>query len=127
MVSEPLQYPLGHLPSGFRYRTTHHLCPQTKPNSLKVDFDATKEVISPCNYYRDTPYLLSYSTFVKLPYETTENSSEISSTISTETEVNGRSEVDSKSANTYTSDEKKKTKACRIQGPPTDSRTKSKE
>jgi hypothetical protein len=35
MVSEPLQYPLdlGHLLSGFRYRTTHHLCPRTKPNS----------------------------------------------------------------------------------------------
>ena len=26
MVSEPLQDPLGHLLSGFRYRTTHHLC-----------------------------------------------------------------------------------------------------
>ncbi|AES81825.1 hypothetical protein MTR_7g101000 [Medicago truncatula] len=24
---------LGHLLSGFRYRTTHHLCPRTKPNS----------------------------------------------------------------------------------------------
>nr|ABN05858.1 Dynamin central region; Dynamin GTPase effector [Medicago truncatula] len=33
MVSEPLQDPLGHLLLGFRYRTTHHLCPRTKPNS----------------------------------------------------------------------------------------------
>jgi len=33
MVSEPLQDPLGHLLSGFRYRVTHHLCPRTKPNS----------------------------------------------------------------------------------------------
>jgi len=33
MVSEPLQDPLGHLLSGFRYRATHHLCPRTKPNS----------------------------------------------------------------------------------------------
>ncbi|AES70271.1 hypothetical protein MTR_3g050670 [Medicago truncatula] len=33
MVSEPLQDPLGHLLSGFRYLTTHHLCPRTKPNS----------------------------------------------------------------------------------------------
>ncbi|KEH23647.1 hypothetical protein MTR_7g091670 [Medicago truncatula] len=33
MLSEPLQDPLGHLLSGFRYRTTHHLCPRTKPNS----------------------------------------------------------------------------------------------
>jgi len=32
MVSEPLQDPFGHLLSGFRYRTTHHLCPRTKPN-----------------------------------------------------------------------------------------------
>jgi len=34
MVSEPLQDPLGHLLSGFRYRATHHLCPRTKPNSV---------------------------------------------------------------------------------------------
>jgi len=33
MVSEPLQDPLGHLLSGFRYRATHHLCSRTKPNS----------------------------------------------------------------------------------------------
>jgi hypothetical protein len=32
MVSEPPQDPLGHLLSGFCYRTTHHLCPWTKPN-----------------------------------------------------------------------------------------------
>jgi len=31
MISEPLQDPLGHLLSSFRYRVTHHLCPQTKP------------------------------------------------------------------------------------------------
>ncbi|KEH23222.1 hypothetical protein MTR_7g069535 [Medicago truncatula] len=34
MVSEPLQDPLGHLLSGFRYWATHHLCPRTKPNSV---------------------------------------------------------------------------------------------
>jgi len=34
MVSEPLQDPLGHLLSGFCYRGTHRLCPQTKPNSV---------------------------------------------------------------------------------------------
>ncbi|AES67477.1 hypothetical protein MTR_2g094140 [Medicago truncatula] len=33
MVSEPLQDPLGHLLSDFSYRTTHYLCPRTKPNS----------------------------------------------------------------------------------------------
>jgi len=33
MVSKPLQDPLGHLLSGFRYQATHHLCPRTKPNS----------------------------------------------------------------------------------------------
>ncbi|AES96595.1 hypothetical protein MTR_5g038930 [Medicago truncatula] len=34
MVSEPLQDPLGHLLSGFRYRATHHLCPETNTNSV---------------------------------------------------------------------------------------------
>ncbi|KEH15820.1 hypothetical protein MTR_0519s0010 [Medicago truncatula] len=38
MVSEPLQDPLGHLLSGFRYRVTHHLCPRTKPNSAQPPF-----------------------------------------------------------------------------------------
>jgi hypothetical protein len=33
MVSERLQDPLSHLLSGLYYRATHHLCPQTKPNS----------------------------------------------------------------------------------------------
>jgi len=33
MVLEPLQDPLDHLQSGFRYQATHHLCPRTKPNS----------------------------------------------------------------------------------------------
>ncbi|RHN59017.1 hypothetical protein MtrunA17_Chr4g0008741 [Medicago truncatula] len=33
MVSEPLQDPLDHLLSGFRYQVTHHLCTRTKPNS----------------------------------------------------------------------------------------------
>jgi len=33
MLLEPLQDPLGHLLSGFRYRVTHHLCPRTKPSS----------------------------------------------------------------------------------------------
>ena len=33
MVSEPLQDPLSHLLSSFRYRATHHLCPWTKLNS----------------------------------------------------------------------------------------------
>ncbi|RHN71430.1 hypothetical protein MtrunA17_Chr2g0276791 [Medicago truncatula] len=33
MVSEPLQDPLGHLLSAFRYRATHQLCPRIKPNS----------------------------------------------------------------------------------------------
>ncbi|WJX25975.1 DNA (cytosine-5-)-methyltransferase [Trifolium repens] len=75
---------------------------------LNVDFDAMKEVIPPCDYYCDTLYLLPYCTFVKLlPSETRENSSESSSTISSETEVNGRSEVNSKSANTDIIEEKK--------------------
>jgi len=34
MVAEPLQDPLGHLLSGFRYRVTRHLYPRTKPNSV---------------------------------------------------------------------------------------------
>jgi len=34
MVSESFQDPLGHLLSGFRYQTIHHLCPRTKPNSV---------------------------------------------------------------------------------------------
>ncbi|KEH27083.1 hypothetical protein MTR_6g486155 [Medicago truncatula] len=33
MVLEHLQYPSGHLLSDFRYRATHHLCPQIKPNN----------------------------------------------------------------------------------------------
>ena len=33
MLLEPLRDPLGHLLSDFCYRTTHHLCPRTKPNS----------------------------------------------------------------------------------------------
>jgi hypothetical protein len=33
MVSEPLQDPLGHMLSGFRYRTSHQLCLRTKPSS----------------------------------------------------------------------------------------------
>ena len=55
-----------------------------------------------------TLYLLPYSTFVKLPTKAKENGSEISSTISNETEVNGKSEVDSISASTNINDEKKK-------------------
>ncbi|KEH18841.1 hypothetical protein MTR_8g028900 [Medicago truncatula] len=43
MVSEPLQDPLGHLLSGFRYRVTHHLCPRTKPNSAGREGNNEKE------------------------------------------------------------------------------------
>ncbi|XP_045822705.1 DNA (cytosine-5)-methyltransferase CMT3-like isoform X2 [Trifolium pratense] len=74
---------------------------------LNVDFDAMKEVIPPCDYYCDTLYLLPYLTFVKLPSETIENGSESSSTISSETEVNGRYEVNSKNANVDISEERK--------------------
>ena len=37
MVSKPLQDPLSHLLSSFRYRVTHHLCPRTKPKSVGRD------------------------------------------------------------------------------------------
>ncbi|GAU22796.1 hypothetical protein TSUD_142360 [Trifolium subterraneum] len=74
---------------------------------LHVDFGAIKEVIPPCNYYCDTLYLLPYCTFVKLPSETIENGSESSSTISSEIEVKGRSEVNSNSENAGISEERK--------------------
>ncbi|WJX38970.1 hypothetical protein P8452_26571 [Trifolium repens] len=60
---------------------------------LMVDFDAKKEKIPPCDYYCDTLYLLPYTAFVKLPSENKEAASETSSTISSDTEVNGRLEV----------------------------------
>lgn len=34
MVSEPVQNPIDHMLSGFHYRTTHHLYPHTKSNSV---------------------------------------------------------------------------------------------
>jgi hypothetical protein len=37
MVSEPLQDPLSHMLSSFRYRVIHHLCPRTKPNCAGRD------------------------------------------------------------------------------------------
>ncbi|XP_004513047.1 DNA (cytosine-5)-methyltransferase CMT3 isoform X2 [Cicer arietinum] len=74
---------------------------------LNVNFDAKKKVIPPCDYYCDTLYLLPYSTFVKLPSESKEGGSESSSTISSEIEVNGRSEVNSKIGNTFHSEESK--------------------
>ncbi|KAK7314403.1 hypothetical protein VNO77_32925 [Canavalia gladiata] len=62
---------------------------------LNVDLDAKKETIPPCDYYCDTQYLLPYSTFVNLPSESREGGCETSSTISSDTEINGRSEVNS--------------------------------
>ncbi|KAF7819761.1 DNA (cytosine-5)-methyltransferase CMT3 [Senna tora] len=59
---------------------------------LKLDLDAKKKLIPPCDYYCDTLYLLPYSTFVNLPSESTEASSETSSTISSEADVKGRPE-----------------------------------
>ncbi|WJX30184.1 DNA (cytosine-5-)-methyltransferase [Trifolium repens] len=74
---------------------------------LNVDFDAKKEKIPPCDYYCDTLYLLPYTTFVKLPSENKETGSETSSTISSDTEVNGRLEVNSKPTNNLNSVENK--------------------
>ncbi|MED6131246.1 hypothetical protein PIB30_008286, partial [Stylosanthes scabra] len=62
---------------------------------LNVDLDAKKATIPPCDFYCDTLYLLPYSTFVNLPSENKESGSETSSTISSDAEVNGRSEVNS--------------------------------
>ncbi|KAK2435599.1 DNA (cytosine-5)-methyltransferase CMT3 [Trifolium repens] len=61
--------------------------------SLSLDFDAKKEKIPPCDYYCDTLYLLPYTTFVKLTSENKETASETSSTISSDTKVNGRLET----------------------------------
>ncbi|KAL1356570.1 hypothetical protein HN51_008568 [Arachis hypogaea] len=61
---------------------------------LNVDLDAKKRTIPPCDYYCDTLYLLPYSTFVNLPAECRESGSE-TSTISSDIDVNGRSEVNS--------------------------------
>lgn len=98
--------------------------------------DAMKETIPPCDYYCDTLYLLPYSTFVKLPSgfifpmdlslllwfliincfsyltqscntESRETGSETSSTISSEIDVNGRSEVDSQLKNAFHREENK--------------------
>ncbi|CAJ2676163.1 DNA (cytosine-5)-methyltransferase CMT3-like [Trifolium pratense] len=74
---------------------------------LTVDCDAKKEKIPPCDYYCDTLYLLPYATFVKLPSENKETGSETSSTISSDIEVNGKSEVNSKPASTLNSVENK--------------------
>ncbi|GAU22798.1 hypothetical protein TSUD_142380, partial [Trifolium subterraneum] len=74
---------------------------------LTVDFDAKKEQIPPCDYYCDTLYLLPYTSFVKLPLENKEAGSETSSTISSDNEVNCKSEVNSKPANTLNSVENK--------------------
>ncbi|XP_027357407.1 DNA (cytosine-5)-methyltransferase CMT3 [Abrus precatorius] len=62
---------------------------------LNVDSYAKKETLPACDYYCDTQYLLPYSTFVYLPSECREIGSETSSTISSETEGNGKSEVNS--------------------------------
>ncbi|KEH18103.1 hypothetical protein MTR_8g011575 [Medicago truncatula] len=57
MISEPLQNPLDHLLSGFRYRDTHHLCPRTKPNSAgQQECSALDHLLSGFRY-RDTHHL----------------------------------------------------------------------
>ncbi|KAK7245460.1 hypothetical protein RIF29_40306 [Crotalaria pallida] len=62
---------------------------------LNVDLEAKKETIPTCNYYCDTFYQLPYSTFINLPSENKETVSETSSTISSEVDASGRSEVNS--------------------------------
>ncbi|CAL0332504.1 unnamed protein product [Lupinus luteus] len=62
---------------------------------LNVDLEAKKETIPTCNYYCDALYLLPYSTFINLPPESKETVSETSSTISSEVDASGRSEVNS--------------------------------
>ncbi|XP_061345031.1 DNA (cytosine-5)-methyltransferase CMT3 [Gastrolobium bilobum] len=74
---------------------------------LNVDLDAKKETVPPCDYYCDTQYLLPYSTFVNLPSESREAASETSSTISSEIDVNGRSEVNSQVEEAFYPEENK--------------------
>ncbi|BAU02932.1 hypothetical protein VIGAN_11252900 [Vigna angularis var. angularis] len=69
---------------------------------LDIDLNVKKETISSYDYYCDTQYLLPYSTFVNLPSENDETSSETCSIISSDT-TNGveKSEVDSQSKDAY--------------------------
>ncbi|AES94805.1 hypothetical protein MTR_5g018530 [Medicago truncatula] len=55
MVSKPLQDPLSHLLSGFRFRTTHHLCPRTKPNSAGRDGPKFQHVLELVEFKNHLP------------------------------------------------------------------------
>ncbi|OIW08926.1 hypothetical protein TanjilG_05902 [Lupinus angustifolius] len=75
---------------------------------LNVDLEAKKETIPTCNYYCDSLYLLPYSTFMNLPPESKETVSETSSTLSSEVDASGRSEVNSQQCETFHHKENKK-------------------
>ncbi|KAH6803554.1 chromomethylase 3 [Perilla frutescens var. frutescens] len=65
---------------------------------LKVEDQVKEKLRSTCDYYYDKMYLLPYTSFVSVPSESTTNSDESGSTISSEADVNaithGFSEVE---------------------------------
>ncbi|KAK7256357.1 hypothetical protein RIF29_29799 [Crotalaria pallida] len=74
---------------------------------LNVDLEVKKETIPTCNYYCDAFYQLPYFTFINLPSENKETVSETSSTISSEVDASGRSEVNSQQSEAVHHEENK--------------------